>query len=72
MPGSTPGPATYFGSLVSNWQKYVNKVLVNRLEGLILPRQSVVRLTDHPDMTLAVYHGCETTTQCSCSLDQNS
>ena len=28
-----------------------------------LPRKSVGRLTDHPDMTLAVYHGCETTIQ---------
>ena len=33
---------------------YVHKVLINRLEGLSLPRKSVVRLTDHPDMTLAV------------------
>ena len=35
-------------------------VLVNRLEGLSLPRKSMVRLTDHPDMTIAVYCGCET------------
>ena len=38
-------------------------VLVNRLGGLSLPRKSVVRLTDHPDMTLDVYRGRKTTTQ---------
>ena len=41
----------------------MHKVLVNRLGGLSLPRKSVVRLTDHPDMTLDVYHGCKTTNQ---------
>ena len=30
----------------------MHEVLVNRLGGLSLPRKSVVRLTDHPDMTL--------------------
>ena len=40
---------------VSYWRKYVHEVLVNRLGGLSLPRKSVVRLTDHPDMTLDVY-----------------
>ena len=39
------------------------EVLVNRLGGLSLPRKSVVRLTDHPDMTLDVYHGRKTTMQ---------
>ena len=38
-------------------------VPVNRLGGLSLPRNSVVRLTDRPNMTLAVYHGHKTTTQ---------
>ena len=38
-------------------------VLVNRLGGLSLPRKSVVRLTDHPDMTLDVYRGRKTTKQ---------
>ena len=38
-------------------------VLVNRLGGLSLPRKSVVRLTDHPDMTLDVYCGRKTTIQ---------
>ena len=32
-------------------------VLVNPLGGLSLPRNSVVRVTDRPDMTIAVYHG---------------
>ena len=35
----------------------MHEVLVNRLGGLSLPRKSVVRLTDHPDMTLDVYLG---------------
>ena len=41
----------------------MHKVLVNRLGGLSLPRKSVVKLTDHPDMTLDVYHGRKTTIQ---------
>ena len=51
------------GVVVSYWQKYVHEVLVNRLGGLSLPRKSVVRLTDRPDMTLDVYRGHKTTTQ---------
>ena len=35
----------------------MQEVLVNRLGGLSLPRKSVVRLTDRPDMTLDVYRG---------------
>ena len=38
------------------------EVLVNRLGGLSLPRKSVVRLTDRPEMTLDVYRGRKTTT----------
>ena len=38
-------------------------VLVNRLGGLSLPRKSVVRLTDRPDMILDVYRGRKTTIQ---------
>ena len=34
-----------------------------RLGGLSLPRKSVVRLTDRPDMTLDVYRGRKTTIQ---------
>ena len=44
-------------AVVSYWRKYVHEVLVNRLGGLSLPRKSVARLTDRPDMTLDVYHG---------------
>ena len=39
----------------------MHEVLVNRLGGL--PRKSVVRLTDRPDMTLDVYRGRKTTMQ---------
>ena len=38
----------------------MHEVLVNRLGGLSLPRKSVVRLTDRPDMTLDVYRGRKT------------
>ena len=46
-------------AVVSFWRKYVHEVLVNRLGlgGLSLPRKSVVRLTDRPDMTIDVYRG---------------
>ena len=50
-------------AVVSYWRKYVHEVLVNRLGGQCLPRKSVVMLTDRPDMTLDVYHGCKTTIQ---------
>ena len=39
------------------------EVLVNRLGGLSLPRKSVVRLTDRPEMTLDVNHERKTTIQ---------
>ena len=58
VPGSIFGPAFISPSadsrkaVVSFWQKYVHKVLVNHLGGLSLPRKSVVRLTDHPNMIL--------------------
>ena len=41
----------------------MHEILVSRLGGLSLPRKSVVRLTDRPDMTLDVYRGRKTTTQ---------
>ena len=41
----------------------MHEVLVNRLGGLSLPRKSVVRLTDRPDMTLDVYRGRKTAKQ---------
>ena len=50
-------------AVVSYWRKDVHEVLVNRLGGLSLPRKSVVRLTDRPDMTLDVYRGRKTTIQ---------
>ena len=41
----------------------MHEVLVNGLGGLSLPRKSVVRLTDRPDITLDVYRGRKTTIQ---------
>ena len=41
----------------------MHEVLVNRLGDLRLPRKSVVRFTDRPDMTLDVYRGRKTTIQ---------
>ena len=38
-------------------------VLVNPFRGLSLPRNSVVRLTDCPDMIIAVYYGHKAATQ---------
>ena len=46
----------------------MHDVLVNRLGGLSLPRKSVVRLTDCPDMTLDVYSGRKTTIQYNTSI----
>ena len=41
----------------------MHEELVNRLGGLSLPRKSVFKLTDRPDMTLDVYRGRKTTMQ---------
>ena len=49
----------------------MHEVLVNRLGGLSLPRKSVVRLTDRPDMTLDVYRGRKTTMQQLLNIDNN-
>ena len=49
----------------------MHKVLVNRLGGLSLPRKSVVRLTDRPDMTLDVYRGHKTTIQQCTRISDN-
>ena len=38
----------------------MHEALVNRLGGISLPRKSVVRLIDRPDMTLDVYRGRKT------------
>ena len=59
-------------NLVSYWRKYVHEVLVNRLGGLSLPRKSVARLTDHPDMTLDVYRGRKITTQQNTTQHNNN
>ena len=50
----------------------MHEVLVNRLGGLSLPRKSVVRLTDRPDMTLDVYRGRKTTIQYSVSKERKT
>ena len=49
----------------------MHEVLVNRLGGLSLPRKSVVRLTDRPDMTLDVYRGRKTTIQLTYNLSKS-
>ena len=49
-------------SKFSYWQKYVHLVLVNHL-GLSLPRNSVIRSPDHPNVTIAIYCGRKETTQ---------
>ena len=50
-------------AIVRKWRKYVHLVLVNRLGGLSLPMNSEVRLTDRPDMTIAIYRGRKPSTQ---------
>ena len=69
--GSIPGLATYFRFSFRFFKKGSCQLLAkvcarstgNRLGGLSLPRKSVVRLTDCPDMTLDVYRGRKTTMQ---------
>ena len=41
--------------------KSIYLVLVKCTGGLSLPKNSVVRLIDHPDMTITVYHGLRAT-----------
>ena len=68
--GSLPGLDTYFRFSFCRFKKGscqllakdVHEVLANRLGGLSLPRKSVVRLTDRPDMILYVYRERKTTT----------
>ena len=60
------------GEVVSFWRKYVQEVLFNRLGGLSLPRKSVGRLTDSPNMTFDVLRGRKTTQQQQRSLDDVS
>ena len=55
---SNPGPLTYeSGALPIALRGPA------RLGGKSLPRKSVVRLTDRPDMTFDVYRGRKTTSQ---------
>ena len=69
--GSIPGLATYFRFSFRFFKKgscqllakVCAQVLVNCLGGQSLPRKSVVRLTDRPDMTLDVYGGRKTPMQ---------
>ena len=48
-------PLIQEGQLSVTGENYVHEELANRFGGISLPRKSVVRLTDRPDMTLAVY-----------------
>ena len=50
----------------------MHEVLGNRLGGLSLPRKSVVRLTERPDVTLDVYRGRKTTMQQGLRLPRKS
>ena len=64
--GSIPGLATYFRFSFHFFKKGSCQLLAKvcaRSTGLSLPRKSVVRLTDRPDMTLDVYGGRKTTMQ---------
>ena len=65
--GSIPGLTTYFRFSFHFFKKgssqLLAKVCARNLGGLSLPRKSVVRLTDHPNMTLDVYRGRKTTMQ---------
>ena len=64
-PGSIFGLATFVSptTVLEGSCQFLNVhlVLVKHLRDLSLPRNSVVRLTDLPGMTIAVYHGCKTT-----------
>ena len=46
----------------------MHEVLAERFGDLSLPRKSVVRVTDRPDMTVDVYHGRKTTTTTTTTL----
>ena len=50
-------------AVVSFWRKYAHQVLVNRLERLSLPRNSVVRLNDRHFMTEILLLQCKMPTQ---------
>ena len=48
-------------AVVGYWRNYVHLVLLNSLGGLRLSRNSMVRLTVRPGMTIAVYCGLTAT-----------
>ena len=50
----------------------MQEVLVNRLGDLSLPRKTVVRLTDRPDMTIAVYRGRKNNTTITTTTAQKA
>ena len=58
VPGSIPGPATYFSFSFRCFKKgsyqFLAKVFVNQLGGLSLSRNNVLRSSDRSDITLAV------------------
>ena len=58
VPGLIPGPPHTFVSPSADSRRavviYVHELLIKRLGGLSLSRKRVVRLTDRPDLTLAV------------------
>ena len=56
-------PLIQEGQLSVTGERYVQQMMVNRLGDLNLPRKSVVRLTDCPDMTIYAYLGRKTTTK---------
>ena len=64
VPGPIPDKAIYIRFSFRWFKKdsmFVHLVQVNRLGGLSLPRNNVVRVTDRPDRTIAVYRGCKAT-----------
>ena len=62
--GSIPGLATYFRFSFRFFKKGSCQLLAKVCaRSLSLPRKSVVRLTDRPDMTLDVYRGRKTKMQ---------
>ena len=81
--GRDPGFETRSGHLLSFLLSLIQEghlsvtgeSMVNRLGGLSLPRKSVVRLTDRPDMTIAVYRGWNNSnrpTKCGIHVDAKS
>ena len=59
IPGLIPGQSTFVSP--SAGSKYVHLLLVDSLGGPSLPRNSGVKLTDCPYMTIAVYSGLKAT-----------